>query len=95
MSCRQFIKMMLLSSCLCQMSQSCIYEYDSCPVASFKIVNDWSKAPDADPDGMAYFSSYLKGENHGAMICRAGTVGSLNCPTISIISCVTIMTPTL
>ena len=37
------------------MIQSCIYEYDTCPPQSFRIVNDWSEAPHADPGGMAYF----------------------------------------
>lgn len=34
---------------------SCIYEYDDCPKEqNFSIVNDWTFARDAHPEGMAY-----------------------------------------
>ena len=42
---------MALTSC------NVIYEYDNCPpydVEYFSIRNDWSEAPDAEPEGMAY-----------------------------------------
>ncbi len=48
--------MLLLPGILLGLS-SCnfIYEYDNCPPDNqLTIVNDWTAAPDADPEGMAY-----------------------------------------
>lgn len=48
--------MLLLSGLVLGLS-SCnfIYEYDNCPPDNqLTIVNDWSAAPDANPEGMAY-----------------------------------------
>ncbi len=61
MSCRQTIKLVFLSSCLCTATESCIYQYDNCPPETFSIVNNWGDAPDASPEGMAYFFFSVQG----------------------------------
>lgn len=52
--CQCFLK--LLGAVLLNCSTvSCIYEYDNCPpVLDVAIVNNWDRAPAANPEGMAY-----------------------------------------
>lgn len=52
--CGRFLKL-AVAAAFCCCAASCIYDYDNCPPAlDLTIIGDWSHAPEANPEGMAY-----------------------------------------
>lgn len=71
----------LMAQALSLVHTSCVYEYDDCPDdLQLQIVSDWSEAPNASPEGMAYIFLPEDGSVPWRFDFPGRTAGKVNLP---------------